>query len=43
MYRMAEVMLVLVLIVWGMVLFDIGSLSLRISRFLMYLETLKNQ
>lgn len=43
MYRMAEVMLILVLILWGMILFDIGSISLRISQFFMYLETFKNQ
>lgn len=41
MYRLAEVLLVMILILWGMVLFDIGSISLRISQFFMYLEDMR--
>jgi len=41
MYRLTEIMLVLVMILWGMILFDIGSISLRISQFLMYLEGMR--
>lgn len=41
MYRLTEVLLVMILILWGMILFDIGSISLRISQFFMYLEDLR--
>ena len=40
---MAEGMLVRILILWGMILFEIGSISLRISQFFMYIETFKNR
>ncbi|MFO6299677.1 hypothetical protein [Rahnella selenatireducens] len=41
MYRLAEVLLVMILILWAMILFDIGNISLRISQFFMYLEDMR--
>ncbi|MCS3423187.1 hypothetical protein M2403_001788 [Rahnella sp. BIGb0603] len=41
MFRVTEVLLVLIMIVWGMVLFDIGSISLRISQFFIFLEEMR--
>jgi len=42
MYRLTEIMLVLVVVLWGMILFDIGSVSLRIGQFFMYLEGMRH-